>query len=116
MSDEKKRRVDRRPRKTDRRWYSPEERASAVRIVRESPGRTIRDIAADLGLKEDTLYAWVVRARKAQIDPDGSMSDAARRRIWELERENARLQRDLDFERKAKAFIRQISHRRNDSR
>lgn len=89
---------------------------AAVRIVRESPGRTVREIAADLGLKEDTLYAWVLRARKAQIDPDGSMSDAARQRIWELEKENARLQRDLDFERKAKAFIRQISHRRNDSR
>ena len=89
---------------------------AAVRVVRESPGRTIRDIAADLGLKEDTLSAWVRRAREAQIDPDGSMSDAAKRRIQELERENARLQRDLDFERKARAFIRQISHRRSDSR
>lgn len=108
--------MDRRPRKTDRRWYSPEERMSAVRVVRESPGRTLRDVAEDLGVKEDTLGAWVRRARMAQIDPDGSMSDAARRRIGELERENARLRRDLDFERKAKAFIRQSSHRRNDSR
>jgi transposase len=116
MAEEKKRRVDKRPRKTDRRWYSPEERMAAVRIVRESPGRTIREIAADLGVKEDTLYAWVLRARKAQIDPDGSMSDAAKRRIAELEKENARLRRDLDFEIKAKAFIRQSSHRRSDSR
>lgn len=89
---------------------------AAVRIVRESPGRTIREIAVDLGVKEDTLGAWVRRAKRAQIDPDGSMSDAARRRIAELEKENARLQRDLDFERKARAFIRQSSHRRNDSR
>lgn len=108
--------MDNRPRKTDRRWYSPEERMAAVRIVRESPGRTIREIAEDLGLKAPTLEAWVRRARDAQIDPDGSMSDAAKRRISELEKENARLRRDLDFERKAKAFIRQSSHRRNDSR
>lgn len=89
---------------------------AAVRIVRESPGRSIREIAGDLGLKPPTLEGWVRRARLAQIDPDGSMSDAARQRISELEKENARLQRDLDFERKAKAFIRQNSHRRNDSR
>lgn len=88
---------------------------AAVRIVRESPGRTVREIAADLGLKEATLYSWVVRARDAQIDPDGSMSDATKQRIRELEKENAHLRRDLDFERKAKAFIRQSSHRRNDS-
>ena len=88
---------------------------AAVRIVRESPGRTVREIAAELGLKQGTLEAWVARARKAQIDPDGSMSDAAKERIRELEKENARLRRDLDFERKARAFIRQSSHRRNDS-
>ncbi|MGF3055995.1 transposase [Microbacterium sp. YY-01] len=116
MSDERKRRVDRRPRLTDRRKYPVEVRMAAVQIVRESPGRTIRSIAADLGLKEDTLARWVRRARDAQIDPDGSMSDAAKQRIRELERENARLRRDLDFERKAKAFIRQNLHRRSDSR
>lgn len=88
---------------------------AAVRIVRESPGRTVREIAVELGLKQSTLEVWVSRARKAQIDPDGSMSDATKQRIRELEQENARLRRDLDFERKARAFIRQSSHRRNDS-
>lgn len=115
MTAEKKRRPDRRPRKTDRRHYPPEVRIAAVRIVRETPGRSVREIAADLGLKQGTLEVWVSRARKAQIDPDGSMSDATKRRIRALEKENARLRRDLEFERKAKAFIRQSSHQRNDS-
>lgn len=88
---------------------------AAVRIVWESPGRTVREIAADLGLKQGTLEVWVSRAQRAQIDPDGSMSGAAKQRIRALEKENARLRRELDFERKAKAFIRQSSHRRNDS-
>jgi transposase-like protein len=96
--------------------YSPEERAAAVQIVRESPSKSIREIAAELRINDKTLNGWVVAARNAQIDPAGSMPDTARRRIRELEAENARLRKDLDFERKAQAFIRAISLRRNGSR
>lgn len=96
--------------------YTAEERSKAVRIVRSSPGRTIREIAADLGINDKTLNGWVVAARNAEVDPDGSMSDTARRRIRQLEEENARLRKDLDFERKAGAFIRSSSRWRSDSR
>lgn len=96
--------------------YSAEERAEAVRIVRASKGRTIRDIAADLGINDKTLNKWVVHARDAELDPAGTMSDAARRRVRELEAENARLRRELDFQVKAQAFMRQISTRRNGSK
>lgn len=96
--------------------YLPEERAAAVAIVRESPSKSIREVAAELKINEKTLSKWVIAARNAQMDPDGSMSDAARRRIRELEAENARLRKDLDFERKARAFVRTISLRRNGSR
>ena len=75
----------------------------------------MRAIAADLGLNEKTLNEWVVKARNAEIDPDGSMSDAARREIRELRAENARLKKDLEFEKKARAFIREISRSRNAS-
>ena len=96
--------------------YSPQERAEAVRIVFASKGRSIVEIAADLGINSKTLNQWVVNARNAQLDPEGSMSDAAKRRIRELEAENARLRKDLEFEKKAGAFIRQVSLRRNGSR
>lgn len=95
---------------------SPQERAEAVRIVLASTGRSIVEIAGDLGINDKTLNRWVVHARNAQIDPEGSMSDAAKRRIRELEAENARLKKDLEFEKKAGAFIRQASLRRNGSR
>ena len=96
--------------------YTPEERAEAVRIVRASRGRSIVQIAADLGLNDKTLNGWVVKARNAEVDPEGSLTDAARQRIRRLEEENARLRKDLEFEKKARAFVREISLKRSDSR
>lgn len=98
------------------RSYSPEERVEAVRIVRASKGRSVRSIARDLGVPYPTLNRWVVTAREIELDPSGTMTDAARKRLRRLEAENARLRRDLDFERKARAFVQEISRRRSDSR
>ena len=96
--------------------YSEEERSAAVRVVRSSNGRTIREVAAELGIAHQTLYRWVAHARDAELDPAGTMSDVARRRVRELEAENARLRRELEFQVKAQAFMRQISNRRNGSK
>lgn len=96
--------------------YSAEERSAAVQLVRASRGRTIREVAAELGIAHQTLYRWVAHARDVEIDPAGTMSDAARRRVRELEAENERLRRELDFQAKAQAFMRQISTRRNGSK
>jgi transposase len=103
------------PRKGSRN-YTPEERAEAVRIVRASKGRSIVQVAADLGLNDKTLNEWVVKARNAEIDPEGSLTDAARQRIRRLEEENAKLRKDLEFERKARAFVQSTSLKRSDSR
>ena len=96
--------------------YTPEERARAVEIVASSPHRSIRDVAADLGVNDKTLNQWVVAARRRRLDPDGTMSEAARRRIDLLEAENKRLKKELDFQKKAAAFISQLRANRNDSR
>lgn len=104
------------PRGGERHHFTPAERAEAVRIVEASPGRSIVQIAADLGLNDKTLSKWVVAARNAKIDPDGSMPDAAKQRIRELEKRVARLEKDLDFERKAQAFTQRISLRRRSSK
>lgn len=95
--------------------YTAAERAEAVRIVRSSKGRTILEIAAQLDINDKTLNAWVVAARNAQIDPNGSMPDAAKRRIRELEKQVASLEKDLEFEKKARAFTQAISLRRRSS-
>ena len=95
--------------------YSPEQRARAVAIVRSSPGRTVREIAADLKINDKTLNEWVVKARRRELDPDGSMSDAARRRIEKLEAENTLLRREVEFQKKARAFILAMRANRNGS-
>lgn len=104
------------PRGGERHRFTPAERAEAVRIVESSRGRSIVKIAADLGLNAKTLNKWVVAARNAKIDPGGSMSDAAKRRIRELEKDVARLEKDLEFEKKARAFTQRISLRRRNSK
>lgn len=103
------------PRGGERHRFTAAERAEAVRIVEASRGRSIVKIAADLGLNAKTLNKWVVEARNRSIDPEGLMTDAAKRRIRELEKEVARLEKDLEFEKKARAFTQAISLRRRNS-
>lgn len=98
-----------------RRRFTPEERAAAVALVRSSR-RPVTQVAAELEMSDKTLNQWVVEARNAAIDPSGSLTVAAKRRIRELEAEVARLERDLEFEKKARALIRNRFRSVNDSR
>lgn len=102
-------------RRRGQRW-SEHERSEAVRIYRASKGRTIRAVADDLGVPFQTLYRWVTTAREIELDPSGTMTDAARKKMRKLEAENARLRQELEFQKKARAFVQEISRRRNDSR
>ena len=71
-----------------RRKFDPEFREGAVRIVTET-GKTIAEVAEDLGINETTLASWVSRARRAATAPaDGSEE------LERLRRENAQLKRD----------------------
>jgi len=98
------------PRK--RRQFTPRERAEAVKIVRSSK-KSVRQVAEELGIKEKTLGQWVTLANARDIDPDGSLSPSARAEIRELRKKVARLERDLEFEKKAKAFFREFDQRGN---
>lgn len=93
---------------------TPEFRAEMVRLTLES-GKPITVMAKALGIDHRTLWAWVDKARLEKIDPEGSMPEGARRRIRELEQKNARLVRDLAFEKKAGAFFRELDRDANDS-
>ncbi|MFF3849994.1 transposase [Streptomyces sp. NPDC002328] len=71
-----------------RRKFDPEFREGAVRIVTET-GKTIAEVAEDLGINETTLASWVSRARRAGTVPAGGSDELER-----LRRENAQLKRD----------------------
>ncbi|MFE7843547.1 transposase [Streptomyces sp. NPDC057474] len=70
-----------------RRKFEPEFREGAVRIVMET-GKTIAEVAEDLGINETTLASWVSRARRTGAAPAGGDE------LERLRRENAQLRRD----------------------
>jgi transposase len=77
-----------------RRRYDPEFRDGAVRVVRET-GKSIRQVAEDLGINSGTLANWVVKdkiARGEKLDPKRADPE----RVKELERENAELRMERD--------------------
>ncbi len=77
-----------------RRRYDPEFRDGAVRVVRET-GKSIRQVAEDLGINSGTLANWVVKdkvARGEKLDPRRVDPE----RVKELEREVAELKMERD--------------------
>jgi len=83
-----------------RRRYDPEFRDGAVRVVRET-GKSIRQVADDLGISKGTLAHWVLRdkvARGERLDPNRASPEQVRmleKRIIELEMERDVLKRSV---------------------
>ena len=100
--------------KRTKRRFTAEQQAAVVRQIEES-GRPIKHVAEELGIDHRTVWQWVNNARLARIDPGGQLTPEARNRIRDLEKENARLRRDLEFEKKAGAFFRELDRDENGS-
>lgn len=83
--------------------YPPEFRAEAVRLVRES-GKSIQQVAADLGVSEASLRHWM---RQAQIDAGQrpGLTSTEREELVRLRRENRILREEREILRKALAFF-----------
>lgn len=94
--------------------FTPEMRADALARVATS-GKSIVKVAEEIGVDHRTLWHWVNTAKLERIDPRGELTVEVRKRIRDLEKENARLQRDLDFEKKARAFFRELDQNENGS-
>lgn len=71
-----------------RRKFDAEFRERAVRIV-AGTGKTLAEVARDLGINETTVATWVSRARQAGTAASGESEEPAR-----LRRENLQLKRD----------------------
>jgi len=87
-----------------RRTFSPEQKANAVRLV-DQVGN-LSKVARDLDLHPSVLSDW---CQKAKIDagkgPVGALTTAERAELTRLRRENHTLQMERDFLRKAAAFF-----------
>lgn len=86
-----------------RRRYAPQFRAEAVRLVKES-GKSIGEIAKDLGIADQTLRNWV---RQDEIDNGQreGLSTQEREELNKLRRENRLLREEREILKKAAAFF-----------
>ena len=97
MSDSGKSSSGRRPRRT----FTPEFKAEAVAMVRESGGQ-IAKVARELNVYDSTLGNWV---RQADEEAAGAPTAQERAEIRELKRELERVRRERDILGKAVAYF-----------
>ena len=88
----------------ERRKFTAEEKADAVRMVREVGN--LAKVARDLDLTETALRSWV---KQADIDqgegPEGALTTEELKELRRLRRENRVLKMERDFAKKAAAFF-----------
>ena len=88
----------------NRRTFTAEQKADAVRLVREVGN--VSKVARDLDLTQTSLRNWV---RQAEIDegngPDGALTSEEKAELRRLKRENRTLRMERDFLKKAAAFF-----------
>ncbi|MBX6351184.1 MAG: IS3 family transposase [Clostridia bacterium] len=84
--------------------YPPEFRAEAVRLVREQ-GMSIRQVARDLGVSENSLRKWVHQTAVDAGERDG-LTTAEREELRRVRRENRILREEREILRTAAGLLR----------
>jgi len=83
--------------------YAPQFRAEAVQLWRSS-GKTLKDVAGDLGISTESLRHWVKQADIDEGKRPGLTTDE-RLELRKLRREVKILQEERDILKKAAAFF-----------
>ena len=90
--------------KRPRRSFTPEQKAEAVRLVKELGN--VSQVARDLDLSRSALVRWV---RQAEVDagqgPEGALTTEEKKELARLKREVRTLRQERDFLKKAAAFF-----------
>lgn len=79
-----------------RRKFSPQYKATAVQMVIQT-GRTVTEVARDLGIHATTLGNWVKNWKSEHPDTTHEDAPVDRARIYELEAEVARSHMENEF-------------------
>lgn len=87
-----------------RRKFTPEYKAEAVALVIESK-RSIPEVAESLGIHENTLGNWVNKAKERGEVPENPLTLSERAELAKLRKDNAQLQMDNSFLKKAAAWF-----------
>jgi transposase len=91
--------------KRKRRKFSAEYKTEMVRLVQRS-GKSIGQIALELGIGETALRRWVEQAEvEGGRGPEGALKRTGREELVELRRENRRLRLERETLKKATAFF-----------
>jgi transposase len=85
--------------------YPESFRTDAVALVKRS-GKSMAEVAADLGVSGESLRKWVQQANiDAGAGPPGALTSAEREELRRLRRENKTLQMEREILKKAAAFF-----------
>ncbi len=83
--------------------YPPEFKAEAVRLYKES-GKSLQEIATDLGVSSNSLRDWVNRSKLGRNER-AALSQDEREELKRLQRENRILREEREILKKAAAFF-----------
>ena len=86
-----------------RRKFTPEYRREAARLVIDT-GRTVAEVAREIGVLEQTLGRWVAAEKRDAPAPD-RVSESERAELERLRAEVAQLRMDNDFLARAASFF-----------
>lgn len=94
---------------TTRPPYPPEFKTEAVRLYKES-GRSLQEIASDLGMSSNSLREWVKRG-EVETRRRGGITQSEREELERLQRENRILREEREILKKAAAFFAQETNK-----
>ena len=90
--------------KQQRRKYTPEFKAEAIKLVIDS-GRGVAEVARDIGVNEGTLGNWVNTWRSEHAGEEPELSISERAELAQLRRDVTTLRMEREFLKKAAAFF-----------
>lgn len=82
--------------------YSKEERAEAVKLARETSAKTA---SKRLGIKIDTIYTWISKAKKAVDEEAELASPEGQARVRQLEKELREAREEVEILQEALSFF-----------